>query len=61
MRVAPGGETLDVVETDRGSFSCVLGGDDGRTLFIVANRYDATGASDGVVFTERVEVAAAAH
>lgn len=61
VRVAPGGETLDVVETDRGSFSCVLGGDDGRTLFIVANRYDGTGASDGVVFTERVEVAAVVH
>jgi hypothetical protein len=35
----------------------MLGGDDGRTLFIVANRWDESGASDGVVLTQRVDVA----
>ena len=35
-RVREGGEVLDVVEVDRGSFACMLGGPDGRTLFITA-------------------------
>ena len=39
VRVAEGGEVLETVEADRGCFSCTLGGDDGRTLFIVANHY----------------------
>jgi sugar lactone lactonase YvrE len=56
-RVAEGGEVLDVVPADRGCFSCTLGGDDGRTLFIVANHYGEDGASDGIVLTERVDVA----
>jgi hypothetical protein len=34
----------------------VLGGDDGRTLYIVANRYTGSGASDGVVLTQSVAV-----
>lgn len=34
-RVAPGGEVLDTVEADRGCFACMLGGDDGRTLFML--------------------------
>jgi sugar lactone lactonase YvrE len=55
-RVAEGGAVLDTVEADRGCFSCALGGDDGRTLYVVANRYDESGASDGVVLTERVGV-----
>jgi sugar lactone lactonase YvrE len=55
-RVAEGGAVLDVVEADRGCFACMLGGDDGRTLYIVANRYDAGGASDGIVMTHPVEV-----
>ena len=57
VRVAEGGRVLDVVEADRGCFACMLGGSDGRTLFVVANRYDESGASDGLVLTERVEVA----
>lgn len=54
-RVAEGGRVLDEVAADRGCFSCMLGGADGRTLFVVANRYEATGASDGVVLTHRVD------
>jgi len=34
----------------------MLGGGDGRTLYIVANRYDGTGASDGIVLAQRVDV-----
>jgi sugar lactone lactonase YvrE len=33
-RVAEGGETLDVLEADRGCFACMLGGEDGHTLFM---------------------------
>ena len=38
-RVAEGGLVLATVGVDRGCFSCTLGGDDGRTLFIVANEW----------------------
>ncbi len=31
-----GGSKLDRVEADRGCFACMLGGTDGRTLFITA-------------------------
>jgi hypothetical protein len=34
----------------------MLGGEDGRTLYIVANHYSGVGASDGVVLTQRVAV-----
>lgn len=36
VRVAAGGAVLDTVEVDRGCFACMLGGRDGRTLFILA-------------------------
>ncbi|KRC66964.1 gluconolaconase [Aeromicrobium sp. Root236] len=39
VRVAEGGSVLQVVELDRGGFACVLGGLDGRTLFIAAARW----------------------
>ncbi len=57
VRVAEGGRVLQAIEADRGCFACMLGGDDGRTLHVVANRYDGTRASDGIVLTERVAVA----
>jgi len=34
MRVREGGEVLATVAADRGCFACMLGGEDGRTLFI---------------------------
>lgn len=55
-RVAPGGQVLETVEADRGCFSCMLGGDDGRTLYIVANEYGGSGASNGIVLFQRVAV-----
>lgn len=58
VRVREGGEVLEVVEVDRGCFACMLGGDDGRTLFIVAARWGGTegigdGAPTGQVLTYR--------
>lgn len=35
VRVAEGGTVLDTVDLDRGAFACMLGGSDGRTLFVV--------------------------
>jgi sugar lactone lactonase YvrE len=39
VRVREGGELLDTVECDRGCFACILGGTDGSTLFIVAQKW----------------------
>jgi sugar lactone lactonase YvrE len=39
IRVAEGGEILDRVELDRSPFASMLGGPDGRTLFIVATEW----------------------
>jgi sugar lactone lactonase YvrE len=36
VRVREGGEVLATVNVDRGCFACMLGGADGRTLFIAA-------------------------
>lgn len=36
LRVSEGGEVLGEVHVDRGCFGCMLGGEDGRTLFIAA-------------------------
>ncbi len=36
VRVREGGDVLDTVAVDRGCFACMLGGDDGRTLFVAA-------------------------
>jgi sugar lactone lactonase YvrE len=38
-RVAEGGEVLETIELDRGCFACALGGDDGRTLFMVTREW----------------------
>ncbi len=39
VRVAQGGDMLNTIEIDRGCFACMLGGEDGRTLFIVAQEW----------------------
>ena len=36
VRVREGGEVLERIEVDRSPFACMLGGPDGRTLFILA-------------------------
>jgi sugar lactone lactonase YvrE len=61
VRVAAGGTVHDVVEVDRGAFACMLGGETGRTLFVVANRWEGVqgGASSGVVLSTEVTAARA--
>jgi sugar lactone lactonase YvrE len=54
-RVAEGGDVLDEISIDRGCFACMLGGSDGRTLFIIAREWDRTdfsvGAGSGQILT----------
>ena len=52
VRVVEGGRVLDRVEVDRGCFACMLGGADGRSLFVVAAEWggpDAVGGRTGQV------------
>ena len=53
VRVREGGEVLNTVPVDRGCFACMLGGEDGRTLFIAAARWHGMQAamSDGPDWT----------
>jgi sugar lactone lactonase YvrE len=53
VRVREGGEVLGTVAVDRGCFACMLGGEDGRTLFIAAARWHGMQAmmSDGPDWT----------
>lgn len=39
VRVAEGGEVLQTIDLDRGCFACMLGGEDARTLFMVAREW----------------------
>ena len=49
VRVREGGEVLHRIDLDRGCFACMLGGADGRTLFMVVAQWDdaATGTAEG--------------
>ena len=40
VRVREGGEVLQTIEVDRGCFACMLGGADGRTLFMTAQEWN---------------------
>jgi sugar lactone lactonase YvrE len=58
VRVREGGEVLETVELDRGCFACMLGGEDGRTLFMMAAEWGGVesiggGARTGQVLTAR--------
>ena len=35
VRIAEGGEVLEVIDTGAPCFACMLGGDDGKTLFML--------------------------
>jgi sugar lactone lactonase YvrE len=64
VRVHEGGEVLDTVECDRGCFACMLGGNDGTTLFIVAQEWGGPermqhGARTGQVLAARAPAARA--
>ena len=63
QRVAEGGEVLDRIELDRSCYACMLGGDDGRTLFMVAAKWfgpdrmdELLEAKTGQILTARVDV-----
>ena len=52
VRVRERGEILQTVNLDRGGFACMLGGKDGKTLFMVANEWG--GSPDGKERTGQV-------
>jgi len=63
VRVAEGGKALETIELDRSPFACMLGGPDGRTLFILAAEWrgidkvdEALAARTGQVLTVRAPV-----
>jgi sugar lactone lactonase YvrE len=58
FRIAEGGEVLDHVEASQPVFACALGGDDGRTLFLVTAPAfgEAICAGQGLGKVEVVEV-----
>ena len=63
LRVREGGEVLDRIELDRPPYACMLGGEDGRTLFMVAQKWFGPDKMDeliqgktGQVVTTRVSV-----
>jgi sugar lactone lactonase YvrE len=39
VRVREGGEVLQTIDLDRGCFACMLGGPDGKTLFLVTQEW----------------------
>ena len=58
------GPVRQVVETDRGCFACMLGGDEGKTLFVLANNWGGPasmgdGAGTGQVLTIEVDISRA--
>jgi len=60
VRVREGGEIADRIEVGQHAFACALGGDDGRTLFVLAaasaRDEDVVGTGTGTVRTVRVDV-----
>jgi sugar lactone lactonase YvrE len=64
VRVREGGEMLQTIHLDRGCFACMLGGVDGRTLFLIANEWSgpanmAAGSPMGQVLTAEAPAAGA--
>jgi len=58
VRIREGGEVLQTIELDRGCFACMLGGADGKALFIVATEWKgaeqlADGSRTGQILTVR--------
>jgi sugar lactone lactonase YvrE len=59
VRVREGGEVLQTVDLDRGGFACMLGGPDGRTLFMLAAEWRGMENMDETARTGQVLVAEA--
>ncbi len=63
LRVREGGEVLERIEVDRPCYACMLGGEDGRTLFMVVAQWfgpdrmdELIEAKTGQILTARVAV-----
>lgn len=60
LRVREGGEVTHRVEVGQPAYACMLGGSDGRTLFVLAadssNESECTGAGTGTIRTLTVDV-----
>lgn len=60
VRIAEGGEVLEVIETSQPCYACMLGGDDGKTLFMLTAEtsigHEAAKAPKGRLLTAQVEV-----
>jgi sugar lactone lactonase YvrE len=63
QRVREGGEVLDRIEVDRPCYACMLGGEDGQTLFMVVQQWfgpekmdELIAAKTGQILTRRVAV-----
>jgi sugar lactone lactonase YvrE len=59
IRVVEGGEVTHRVPTPMPTYACALGGDDGRTLFILCapgtHEADVAGKGEGAIYTLRVD------
>jgi sugar lactone lactonase YvrE len=40
VRITEGGEVLQTIELDRGCLACAIGGEDRRTLFMMATEWN---------------------
>ena len=60
VRIREGGEVLEVVDTEQRCFACMLGGADGRTLFMVTAAYSLAAEArvhrSGKILTTQVTV-----
>lgn len=60
LRIGEGGELLETISIDRGAFACMLGGADGKTLYICAapdsNPKKLAGVRGGHIIAVRVDV-----
>jgi sugar lactone lactonase YvrE len=59
VRVGAGGAVLQTIDLDRGCFACMLGGADGKTLFMVAREWGGTDSMAGGPRTGQVLTAQA--
>ena len=59
-RIAEGGEVLEVIDTGQPCYACMLGGDDGRTLFMLTAAtslaHEAAASATGKLLIATVEV-----
>jgi sugar lactone lactonase YvrE len=59
VRFAQGGEVLEVIDTAAPCYACMLGGDDGRTLFMLtaasSNSHEAAAAPSGAILVATVD------